>query len=108
MSEVVQYASSAIKLTFKSLSFDPRDMKRVDVTISSRGQSVNFEKDRLVITLEDDKWRVRLPLRQEDTGNLRVGPAEVQVNFTDTLGQRLPSKILSFTITRNLLKRVVQ
>lgn len=76
----------------------------VYVTLASRGKKLTLDGDALTVAA----LSVEVYLSQAQTLAFPEGPVDIQLNWTDGAGNRWASDIAEYTLTRQLLDKVVK
>lgn len=100
---MIQYTTPTLHLVVEDVDITEQE---VYVTIR-QGRHETTISD-VELTLEEEDTHIRVPMTQEQTGNMRRGDAEVQVNWLDQAGHRSATTIGKIAIAENLLARVVE
>lgn len=92
------------------LTLDGVDLsnKTVYVTIAQGNKKLTLTGEQLSVTVTADGSEIAFTLSQEDTLKLSIGEATVQVRFIDETGHAEATEIVSLTVKRVLLERVIE
>jgi hypothetical protein len=84
----------------------PIDLTPHHVWVTLEQPNVELEFDSPTMTLEEDGTHVTIALTQQQTAQLQVGTAEVQINWMTADGVRGATEIGRVRLDRNLLEEV--
>lgn len=101
---VPQYTTPTFTLTFSEQELDLTEAKNVYVTFTSGEYELTKEDEDITV----GEKSIEVYLSQEETGNFRRGEVEIQVNWTSPDGKRVASNVVTYPISKQLLKRVVE
>lgn len=103
---VPQYTTPTFLLTFDDDDLDLTTADHVYVTF----RALECRKEYLLTKTGDDlnvkPQSISVFLSQEETADLGVGNIEIQANWTQD-GKRAASEVVPFTLSKQLLRRVV-
>ena len=100
---VPQYTTPTFLLTFTEQGLDLTQARNVYVTFRSGMNLVTKSGPALTV----GEKQIGVLLGQEDTGKFK-NQVEIQANWTTSDGGRFASEVVNYTITEQLLKRVVE
>ena len=98
-----RFTTPTVELTVKGVDLTGYS---VYVTFAQTGNVLTI--DDATVALVGTDTSIAIPLSQLQTGGMREGTVEVQVNWLDGNGQRDATTIGSIDIERNLLAKVVE
>lgn len=101
---VPQFTTPTFTLTFTEQGLDLTQAQNVYVTFRSGPHIVTKSGDSLTV----GEKTIGVYLTQNDTGMFRIGNMDIQANWTTGGGGRAASEVVSYLITEQLLKRVVE
>lgn len=99
---MIQYTTPTLHLVVEGADITQHT---VYVTIRQGVREVTLTD--VELTLEGEDTHIRASLTQQQTGGLRKGDAEVQVNWVDQSQHRAATTVGKIAVTENLLARVV-
>lgn len=100
---VPQYTTPTFSLTFTQHGLDLTQAQNVYVTFRSGMNVVTKSGEDLTIA----EKQIDVRLSQTDTAKFKES-VEIQANWTTSDGGRFASEVVNYSITENLLKRVVE
>lgn len=100
---MVQATTPTFTFTFPN-SIDPSTFQKIVFSLTQN--DIEFEKTDESLKIEGQT--ISVLLTQEETLSLRVGEAELQLNWLYADGTRACSDINKITITKNLLQEILQ
>lgn len=101
---VPQFTTPTFTLTFEDEGLDLTDAVNVYVTFSMAGLVITKTGEDLVI----EPKSIDVYLSQRETAQFGVGSVEIQANWTSANGNRAASDIVRYTISKQLLRQVVE
>ena len=101
---VPQYTTPTFSLTFTQQGLDLTQAHNVYVTFRSGCNLITKSGEDLTVA---EKF-IGVYLGQQDTAKFLPGEIKIQANWTTSNGDRAASEVVSYPITEQLLKRVVE
>jgi len=101
---VPQYTTPTFTLTFTEEDLDLTQAQQVYVTFRSESNLVTKTGEDLTI----DEKEIEVFLDQADTAKFRPGVIEIQANWITGEGGRVASEVVTYEITDQLLKKVIE
>ena len=101
---IVRGTTPTFTLTFTEESLDLTTAVNVYVTIDQRGKSITKTEEDLTVSAK----QIEVYLSQEETLSFGVGSIEIQANWTTSGGGRCASEVATYTLTKQLLSKVIE
>lgn len=101
---VPQYTTPTFTLTFDEAGLDLTEARNVFVTFKSGAREITKSGS----ALEIEEKAINVLLNQEETGQFGIGDVEIQANWIDANGERAASEAVTYPISKQLLKRVIE
>ena len=104
MTTIYRYETATLPLKFTP-SGVLNDYEHIIVSIAQNETQIDINEDNLTIDTANDT--INVSLSQEQTGNLKIGKADIQVNIYYQNTERDVSTCGSIVILDNLYKKVI-
>ena len=101
---IVRGTTPTFTLTFTEESLDLTTAVNVYVTIDQRGKSITKTEEDLTVSAK----QIEVYLSQEETLSFSAGSIEIQANWTTSGGGRCASEVATYTLTKQLLSKVIE
>lgn len=101
---VPQYTTPTFTLTFSDQALDLTQASNVYVTFQSGNHILTKNGNDLTVQAK----QIDVYLNQEETSHFNLGGVKIQANWTTYYGDRAASDVVTYQISEQLLKRVVE